>query len=515
MENSVRRRFAGLATAVGISALSATAAAADDYDPLDAKAVLANAEKTALAQGSGVLTSMGKTLVSAALDAYAPGLSQILGLTSGGEAGTQAVLDAIHADGEQTRALIMQFWDWARLEQQAGVSADYAEVELRISDWYAFPPAYRLTNREQLADLVNDCVAVMAEFQSAPHPWDRIDYLHAYTILLNLTVALQAERAELEIVGAAWDTAASGMTPANWWNGLSLNQRNQITADVASTKEARIDHLLISDLQISFAHQMRRMDEGSLPGGLPGTSDFEYARDLQFSPLTFFNDGGPSTWRYFVGRDPSGNCVHGTTYCKAYYIDQHSYNSGCGYNYEIDFGNGSGCYSGPDAAYADHKAVVLKDMIARGYGPVRGFAETWWDVWGYGGRERLTLDDELDAYLDEADLGLDGFLHTLSTRQTKAITPEQKSYLYGFAAAQGIGSLGPISGIANDNRDYLDPPLKITFPPPLPITVSYGQFPWWAHRNVLREWPRTTGDLLRNYRAVPAAKLVALGVALR
>jgi hypothetical protein len=500
MEKCVKKGFPAFATAVGISALAATVAASDNYDPLSGEAVLAYAEKTAINEGSGVLTGMGKSLLIYALDSYAPGLSLVFGLSSGDTA-TQQVIAAIQADGEETRELILAYWDWARAQNTAMIHADYASVEFAIHDWYALPAGSRLTNRDTLPGLVSDCVTVMAKFQSAPHPWDRLDYLHAYALLLNLTIALEAERSELEIVGDAWETSASGMNPTDWWSGLSGDERTSILEAIATTKMTRVSGLLLPGLQVSFADQMSGMDEGTLPGGAYETSDFVRARDLQFSALTFYNqEGGRSKWRYFVGRDPSGNCVHEESYCNAYFIEEGTFNDPNGQRYYVDFDGGSGPYY-PDAtaAYNEHKALVLKDMIVRGYGPVRAFAENWWDLWGYGPRDRLGVDDELDTYIDNADAGLDGKLALLADYQTKDITLDQRSYLYGFAVAQGLDSVGLISDAAYENPDFLEP-----------RSGNVTPFPWWIHLEAMRAWPLSPEELAHRYRGLPVAKLVSL-----
>jgi len=163
-------------------------------------------------------------------------------------------------------------------------------------------------NRSKLDSIVSDCIAVMAKVQSMPDPLSRIDYLHTYAVLLNLTIELQAEQSELQILGGAWETEMSGTNPTDWWNSLSAGERNSITANVKYTKQQRTEALLRSGLLISFADEMRGMDAGSLQGGTPGISDFEMGRDLQFSELEYFPEGGSASWIYYVGRDPQGHC---------------------------------------------------------------------------------------------------------------------------------------------------------------------------------------------------------------
>jgi hypothetical protein len=507
METYLRKSVTAFAIAAGISSICLPATAEDTFDPLSGKSILAFAEKTAINQGTGVLTNMGKKFLAYALDAYAPGLSQIFGL-SGEDTQTQKVIAAIAADGAQTRSMILDYWDWARAQNAALINAEYAAVEVEINSWNALPVNSRLTNRDRLAPLIHDCVSVMAKFQTAPDAAARIDYLHAYMVLLNLTIALESELSELEIIGDAWATSGSGMTPANWWNSLSSASRDSITASIANTKLLRVEALLLPGLEVSFADQMTAMDEGTLTGGVPGVSDFVRARDWQFSSLSWAGGGGQSTWVYYVGRDPQGNCANGSRYCKAYFISQGPTNSPNGPTYYVDFDGGSGpYYPNANAAYQEHKALALKDMIVRGYGPVRAFAENWWDVWRFGARDRIGLDDALDAYIATADAELHGHLRLLATYQTKNITPAQMSYLSGFAVAHGLDSIGAISDTAFMNPDYLDTPhaLSIGW-----LSVNVTQFPWWLHLNSQRAWPRTDEQLTRMYRGLPAAKLAAL-----
>ena len=484
-----------------VVAISLPASAEDDYDPLDYKAVLAQVEKSALEQGGSALTDVAKQLLGRAIDAYIPGLSAILGL--GGPNETQQVLDAIMADGDRTRDVVLDFWRWAYDNNAATINADYASVEYALNSYLAMDVQYRLTNRAQLAAIVNDCVSVMAKLQAVASPLERIDRLHAYATLLDLTMVLEAERSELEILGGAWEVAASGVRPEVWWENLSDAEREQVIASIQSTKLARIRGLLLPGLEVGFSRQMNAIDSGTLVGGVPGQSDFVTARDWQFGELKYV-PGGPSTWVYYVGRDLQGHCVNTTRDCKAYFITQGSTSSTQGPRYFVEFDGGSGpFYPSADAAYQEHKALVLKDMIVRGYGPVRGFAETWWDVWGLGDRHRLGLDDAVDGYLDSADGRRTSSLAVLLNSLTYDITPGEKSFLYGFALSQGLTATEAISGAATRNPDFLATPVNW-------FGQTWTKFPWWIHRNAIRLWPATEDVLALPYRGLPAAKFVAL-----
>jgi len=505
MKNLIKIGILTLGSTAGMSA--AWPAAAEEFDPLQGNAALSYADKTAIDKGTSVLTDMGKRILGYAADAYFPGLGAMLGLTNE-DTSTQKILDAIAADGARTRSLILSFWDWARAQNAAGIHADYAAVVYDLTHWQTLPVGSRLTNRQELYDILDDCVAVLTTFQSAPDPTARIDYLHSYTILLNLTIAVEAELSELEILGDAWETSGGGTTPANWWLALSTAERASIEASIEVTKQDRIEALLLPGLQVSFQDQMSAMDAGSLPGGTPGRADFLAVRDRQFSPLSYatgadVQDGKP-TWIYYVGRDPQGNCVNQRTYCKIYHIVQGSTGTSTGQRFYPDFeGKPQPFYSTAVEAYDAHKKLMLKDMIVRGYGPVRAFADTWWYTWGLGARERLWLDGELDAYVESADQMLDGSLALLTTYQTFEITSTQKSFLYGFAATRGLTSVQAISTAAYANPDFLSLPHVIA-------NTNVTQFPWWAHFNSIRAWPVSNQQLTWQYRGLPIAKFVAL-----
>jgi hypothetical protein len=514
----MRKRLCALGLAAGISALCPQAVA-DDYDPLDTKAVLAKAEKELIKQGSSALTDVGKGLLGAALNAYAPGLGSLLGL-SGGDTSTKQVLDAIAADGNKTRDLVEDFWAWSRAQQVAQVQAEYATVEWEISSWELLAPRHRIDNRSNLDMIVTDCVNIMTKFQFEPVALGRTGYLHAYLTLMNLTISLEAQRTELQILGSE---IPSNVDPVDWWEGLSESERNAIVEDIQSTKQQRVENLLLSGLAVSFEDHLAAIDAGTLPGGTPGMSDFEVGRDWQFSNIAFGyppNGGsdGSSRWFYFLGYnddadpnpndldvdfDPLPHCPHKEQYCDAYTIVQGAFNTGVNkYYYWLDFDDGSGSYhrpyDSPHVAYEHHRELVLQDMIVRGYGPARAFAEAWWETWGLGDRNRLGLDDYIDSYLEAADDVNGGALQMLGDWQTKSITPGEKSRLYGFALQHGLDAVEEITDIVFDNRDYMTHN----------ITERY-RFPWSVHREVLQAYPASAEVLSKGYRAVPVSKVAA------
>jgi len=509
MQKRSTKNIVSFAAVAIVAATSAPAFADDDYDPLDGKAILSHAESatidvaTAMKDGDTTMEQVGKQLLARAIDSYVPGLSAVLGL--GGNANeSQKVIDAIAADGDKTRNVVLSFWDWAQLQSAATVNANYATVEYDISSWNALPINQRLQNRAQLANISHNCVSVIATLQNAASPLDRITYLHAYTTLLNLAIAIEAERSQLEIFGNAWETMARGATPNDWWNGLSSADQGALFAQIQNTKWQRVTDLLLPSLQVGFARQMNGMDQGTLVGGVAGQSDFVTARDWQFGPLNQVAPGD-SGWYYYVGRDPEGNCVNGSRYCKAYFITQGSTSSTEGPRYFVDFKGGSGPFypGGPNAAYEEHKALVLKDMIVRGYGPVRGFAENWWDIWGLGPRDRLGLDTVVDGYVDEADSQHSHSLSNLMTLMTIDIKPGERSYDYGFALAQGLTGIDAVLGVALIHRDWLAEPV-----------LFWGQgwtpYPWSVHRDAMRLWPTSNDLLAAPYIAFPAAKYVTI-----
>jgi hypothetical protein len=484
---------------LGATGVSSNALAADEsYDPLDGKDVLAAAEKAAIEKGSSALADMGKKVLGAALDSYIPGVSALLGL-SGEDTSTQKILDAIEDDGNRTRDLIEEFWGWARAQQNANIQAEYAQVEYDVASWNALQPQYRLANRSVLDSVVSDCIGVLTKFQFAPRPLDRIDYLHSYATVLALTIALESERTELQILGAGWE-AGSGGTPASWWSNLDSSERNDLLNDIAVTKQQRVQALLLPGLQVSFATQMAGIDAGTLVGGVRGQSDFKTSRDWQFSGLSAAA-GGVAEWFYRVGHnDPKAQCGSGSTYCSLFNITRGSWSSSQGqFRYYVGFTGGSGpFYASANAAYDEHKALALEGMITRGYGPVRAMSESLWDTWGLGERDRLGLDDQVDAYLEQADSRYEGSLEMLSDYQTRDITAAERGQLYGFALGNGLDAISAIGQLATDNRDYMD-------------DEAVTRFSWSVHRSVIRSFEASSWEeLASHYRAVSAAKFVAV-----
>ena len=478
----------------------------EPYDPLDQKSILAYAEKSAIDQGNAALIDMGKRLLGAVADAYAPGAAALLGLAS--ENSTQKVLDAIESDGNRTRDLILDFWDWARAQQGADIEADYAAIEWQISSWNALPPHLRLPNRDALDGIVADCVKVMARFQSQPRPLTRVDYLHAYVTLLSLTIALEAERSELQILGAEWEFSGGG-DPADWWESLGGDEQSAITDLIQETKQARVEDLLLPGLQVSFADQMAEMDAGTLPGGTPGTWDFVSAFTWQIGPFTagYPPNGetdGQARWFYFVGHnDPQANCANKARYCKAYTVYRGAFTTACGmHKYLVDFKGAYNppCYPDDFQPYIHHQQLMFEDMVVRGWGPVRAFAESAWDVWELGDRDRLGIDDYLDTYLETKDSQHEHSLSLIANSYIKDITPGQKSRLYGFAIGEGLNAVVQLASIVSANRDYLNG---------AKTGVALTQFPWAVHRRAINAWPASNEQLSQIYRGVPVAKLVA------
>jgi hypothetical protein len=511
-EAIMRKPILGVLMLVLISANAA--AAEDEYDPLDQRAILSYAEKSAIDQGSSALTDVGMNLLGAAADAWVPGIGSLLGLSSEDD-GTKRVLDAIEADGTTTRNMILDFWDWARQQQGAEISANYATVEYLINSWNSLPRTSRLPNRSNLDIILSDCVNVMARFQTGPRPLDRVDHLHAYLTLLNLTIALEAERSELQILGAEWEFAGGG-DPGDWWESLGADEQDWINDAIKETKQERVEALLLPGLQVSFADQMAGMDRGTLPGGTPTRTDYEVAVQYQFSSLVpgyppdgFVGDG-QARWFYFLGHnDPQPFCQNKTRYCTAYTIQRGSFNSGAGmFKYLVDFEGAydPAYYESDSAPYWHHMELLYGDMVMRGYGAARVFAETWWDAWELGDRQRLLgyfgtfgsygLDEYVDDYLDSRDDVHEGALNMLVNFQTRNITTSQKSRIYGFALGQGLDAVVQISSAAAATRDWLD-------------RDTVTKWPYSAHRNAIRAYPAPFEDLKSFYRGIPVAKLVA------
>lgn len=490
-------RFVGLAATLAMMGVSSVGLAADEsYDPLDAKDVLAAAEQAAIEKGSSALADTGKKILGAALDSYVPGVSALLGV-SGEDTSTQRILDAIEEDGNRTRDLIAEFWSWARAQQDANVQAEYAQVEYQIASWNALAPEYRIANRSSLDDVVSDCIAVLTKLQFAPRPLDRIDYLHSYATLLALSVALESERTELQILGAGWE-AAGGGSPSHWWSHLTSAEQSELLDDIAVTKQERVQSLLLPGLQVSFATQMAKLDSGALAGGTAGLTDFRTARDWQFSDVIGSNDGS-AQWFYYLGHDdPSPNCASKSAFCRLFSIRQGTTSGTQGPRYYVEFTGGSGpFYPNAQAAYDEHKALALEGMITRGYGPIRAMSEELWDTWGLGDRTRLGLDNEVDAYLEKYDAQYEGALEMLADHQTISLTTAQRGRLYGFALGEGLDAVGAIGQLAIDNRDYMAPD-------------AVSRFPWSAHLHVIRNyWTSSWAELAVPYRSLPAAKLVA------
>jgi hypothetical protein len=211
--------------------------------------------------------------------------------------------------------------------------------------------------------------------------------------------------------------------------------------------------------------------------------------------------GGVAQWLYRVGHsDPQPGCANLNAYCTLFSITRGSFSSSVGqFRYYVDFTGGSGpFYPSANAAYDDHKALALEGMITRGYGPIRAMSESLWDTWGLGDRDRIGLDDQVDAYLENADNRYEGSLQMLADYQTRDITPAQRGRLYGFTLGSGLDAVGEIGQIASDNRDYMD-------------EEAVTRFPWSVHLDVIRAYQSSSSEELAGfYRSVSAAKLVAV-----
>lgn len=396
---------------------------------------------------------------------------------------------------------IVDFWTWAQTHSASQITADYNALNTNITLWHALGPEYRLSHSDQTAELARDCVNVLAQLQMQETPLDRVDRLQAYATVLGLSIAMEAERTELEILYSAWDTTGRASAPADWWNGLSDEQREVHTAAIASTKRARISTLLLASDNSGFARQMTGMDTGTLLGGDSIHNDFELARDRLFSELEY--DPYNGNWVYYVGRGVEPNCADRSA-CKAYHITQGSTSSTEGPRFYVEFDGGSGpFYPNAETAYNEHRALVLKDMIVRNYGPVRVLADAWWEIWGLGQRERLGLDTELETYIDQADAQRSSSLSILLNALSYDATDADKYFLYGFALSQGLSATETLVNVARDNPDFLATPVDL-------FGVSWTKFPFAAHRNAIRAWPASSEVLALPYRGIPTSKFVVL-----
>jgi hypothetical protein len=489
----MKRNLVGLAAALGVTAMSSWASAVE-YDPFDMKAVLASAEDKVLDSGKSALTDVGKRLLGAALDAYSPGLGSVLGLSGKEDTSTQQLLDAIAADGNKTRDLVRGFWDYEIAHNGLALQNHFDDALIGITLWNQEDPRYRIQNREQLSDLVKDCTRVVTEFKSGVTPLDRVRNLHAYVTLLDLTISLVAERAELNYVGGMWEYEGAEDFDL-WWASKTQEERDDIVAEITNKKRAAVAVLLQAGLGFSFEGYLQGMDYNS---------DFTAARNQQFSSIIGPSGGGSHVWTYYVGNDPQGNCLNHTTYCKTFTITEGSTGTN-GTLYYVDYNNyGRMYYKDADEAYQEHKAFVLKDMILRGYGPVRALAEVWWDTWGFGWRNRIALDDAIDGYVFTAD----GTVANLQTVQTQnSMSVGEAGYLYGFALTWGLSAVDAISGSAYRNPDWLDTLFYHN-------GLVFTRFPSSMHFNAMRSWPMTSADVDSLYRGLPAAKLAAVQAAL-
>jgi len=492
-----------LAIGLGATTLCTQAFAVTEYDPFDMKAVLASAEKKAIESGTSALTDVAKSLLGAAANSYMPGLGTMLGLSAPENNATQQIIDAITVDGNKTRDLISAFWDWAIAANEASLAAKVAALHDGIQRWNAIDPRARIGNRDQLADLLARCDEVLAMYMTRVTAFERVLHLHAYATIMDLAVVLEAELAEVNHVGGLMVLyGASGVQ--DWWAEMTPSEQGATLAEITDLRRNAAWRRLQSGIGTSFHDYLAQMD---------AAGDFTAARDWQFSPLTSDSCTGgicstPSAV-YYIGNDPQGRCQDKSK-CKAFSIRGGTSTCPGGFRFYVDFdNNGRVCYKDGVEAYEEHKALVLREMIIRGYGPVRALAEKWWDSWGFGWRNRVGLDDVLDGYIDAATNTPLITYKTLDSQLTEGgLTVGEKGYLRGFALGWGTSAANDIALTATSNPDWLANWTLLTVPNASSYTLS--KFSSSVHLSAMRGWPMTSVELVNLYRGQAPAKLSVL-----
>ena len=489
-------------SALTFSLVWQSSARSAEYDPLDTKAVLSKAEASALEAGQSVLSDTGKQMLGVVADAYIPGLGATLGLSTDSSS-AERILDAIEADGGQTRSLVRDFWNWAKAQNSQDIDIGFNDAINDISAWSGAPYTTRLENRDQLAYIVEQCELVLYAHGSGLSAQDRVARLHAYTVLIDLLVTLEAELGELNHVAAEWKTSAPAIPFQSWLDGLGSAEL-RVLRDTVTNERNRYVAILLNTGSGGTAMEdyLISLGTGTGPGGTFGQSDFATVRDSQFSPIAWQT----SKWVYYVGHDPDGRCANGPRYCTAYSIVQ-----GSGGRFWVDFDSETEpWYSSAQAAYDDHKAIALREMVLRGYGPTFALAEKLWDTWGLGNRARTELDVDLQDIVYEADtstyFAMNDFLytHTVYGQVVEQYSWERwYAYIMAFAIDAGIESVDTIREVMNGNPDYLGP------------YGSYLSFKWprffqWVHMSAMRQWPLSREALASHYAGQFAAKFAAI-----
>ncbi len=500
----MKKHLVGLVAALGTSVVCSSASAGALAEAWFKKSVLAKADDMALDAGKGILTDVGKGLLGSVLNSYAPGLGSLLGLTAKENTGTKEIIAAIAADGTRTRDLVLQFWDWAVEVDGVALQNNFDSVEKQVIAWNKMDPKLRVANRERLYVLVPDCLAVLAAYKSGVTALDRVKHLDGYLTLLSLTIPLAAELEELDYIGGE-SGAQSGDALIAWWASKTQGERDVIAAEIDRIRRTTVADLLLSGLGISFEDYVAEMD-------IQG--DFVAARDEMFSPLEGTADVWATGWTYYFGLDDTGNCRQEGEECHKFTIKSLGQSYACNPGhltglYQVDFENGGRkCYNSAQEAYEEHKALALKDMVRRLYGPVRLMAEELWRTWGFGLPNRLTLDDTIEGYINES---AGGVVERLATQQTfNWMTREEKTYVYSFALAQGLNAIHYISQEAQAAVDWLD-----EFNPSILcdgscVYINLTRYPADMHLSAMRAWPMSVYELESHYRGLPTAKFATL-----
>lgn len=504
MRMTPRHLLVAVAITSALGGSSNHASAQPEVPPIH-EFMLSAGREAASAAGSSILSELGKGIAAAAIDAYVPGLSKMLGL--GGdpfEIHVQRILDAIERDGGLTRALIEDAWSWAKEHAHADVQSNFDAAMRALEDWKRYSIDQKIYMDANLALLARDFRRVRSAIENRPYPEERVEWLHAYAVLVTLTNELVVEHARVVALGTAF---LNGRLPGEdlnaWGQRLTDDQRRAVESEVGRLAQtAREDLLLGSSLSAGVYEYVGGMARGTRRNGQRPRTDLEVAMRLRFTPMRHLTQALPPTWVYEVDYDDVSNA----TFCDARDRDT-GWDTACN-RYRIyspspaatraTFDGFAQYHSSEFAAYEAHQALIYEDMLVNGYGPVRVMLDQWWrlvDAPGY--RDYSPLDAQLDeVMLTSLDMGADEIERILELTEDRArISVEERSLLMGYVLRNGRATLGKLADAVEANRDPLSRTHRVRFA---------------THLRAVRENATQRPRMDRIYRGEFAAKFVAI-----
>lgn len=437
----LRSRLAAAAACAGSLMLCAVAAAEpageENTETTLGDFLLSAGKDAAAKKGKDILSSAGAKVLDMGLSYF--GVNQLLSKPDPFAAHAVAIMDAIATASQQVRDHIDQRWE-------AQTHADLTAAFIALNQWRLNTLTARVKQVDGAMNLMNQFGQVLGRYEADIRDFRRLDLLHEYAIIADLTASLAVEYGQLSVLNSRTENLRASLTAqqvaqGNFWADASTEDALRV---MAPSDRARLDNELRDRARAAIDALLLGQ---SAPGVKTPSNFLDVVASISANEITGMvrawmvpikipgnasvrSDGRTQTdWTYDVLVDGE-RVTYGILEVSAGppFCGQRSYEYYTSWdNWETNWAqswmfpscqrpNANAFGWGVSAANASHNLALAAEI----YVPVRLMLEKWWELAGHNElRPYNDLDDLVDMYVMDfhAELGgdaIEAFAYTAS-----------------------------------------------------------------------------------------------------